>query len=140
MPTSRPGTTDDYVAGSIDLTGNASGNVVRGNNGNNVINGGDGNDELTGRGGEDSFLFDTALERGVNIDVVTDFDVADDTILLDDDIFSSGLGLGNISAGEFVIGPRRSTAMTASSTTTSPAPCTTTPTTRAAPMPSGSRR
>ena len=33
-----------------------------------------------------------------------DFSVADDTILLDQDIFSSSLGLGNISAGEFVIG------------------------------------
>jgi Ca2+-binding RTX toxin-like protein len=36
--------------------------------------------------------------------VITDFNVADDTILLDQDIFSSSLGLGNISAGEFVIG------------------------------------
>jgi serralysin len=39
-----------------------------------------------------------------NVDVVTDFNVADDTIQLDDDVFSSSLGLGNISAGELVIG------------------------------------
>jgi serralysin len=31
--------------------------------------------------------------------------VADDTIWLDQDIFSSSLGLGNISSGELVIGP-----------------------------------
>ena len=40
----------------------------------------------------------------LNIDVITDFSVAQDTILLDDAIFSSSLGLGNISAGELVIG------------------------------------
>jgi Ca2+-binding RTX toxin-like protein len=97
-------TSDDDGTAAIDLTGNASSNVVRGNNGNNILNGGDGNDELTGRGGQDSFLFDTPLDAAFNVDVIADFDVADDTILLDDDIFSSGLGLGNISAGEFVIG------------------------------------
>ena len=97
-------TTNDAGVGAINLTGNATGNLVRGNNGNNVINGGNGDDELTGLGGQNSFRFDTALNEDHNIDVIADFDVADDTILLDDDIFSSGLGLGNISAGEFVIG------------------------------------
>jgi Ca2+-binding RTX toxin-like protein len=90
--------------GAINLTGNATGNSVLGNDGNNVLNGGSGNDELTGRLGQDSFLFDTALSAAFNVDVITDFNVADDTILLDDDVFSSSLGLGNISAGEFVIG------------------------------------
>jgi serralysin len=89
---------------AINLTGNASGNIVRGNNGNNLINGGDGDDELTGLGDQDRFLFNTALSEVFNLDVITDFDVADDMILLDDAIFSSSLGLGNISAGEFVIG------------------------------------
>jgi Ca2+-binding RTX toxin-like protein len=97
-------TTDDDGMAAIGLTGNASGNVVRANNGNNVINGGDGNDELTGRGGQDSFLFDTPLDAAFNVDVIADFVEADDTILLDQDIFSSSLGLGNISAGELVIG------------------------------------
>jgi Ca2+-binding RTX toxin-like protein len=90
--------------GNINLTGNSTGNVVVGSNGNNVINGGDGDDELTGLGGQDSFLFNTPLSVDFNVDVITDFNVADDTILLDQDIFSSSLGLGNISAGELVIG------------------------------------
>jgi Ca2+-binding RTX toxin-like protein len=77
---------------------------VRGNNGANVINGGDGRDTLAGLGGADSFRFDTALDAAFNVDVITDFGVADDTILLDQTIFSSSLGLGNISSGEFVIG------------------------------------
>jgi serralysin len=89
---------------AINLTGNASGNVVIGNDGNNIINGGDGRDELIGRGGQDSFLFNTALNAATNVDVITDFNVADDQIFLDDAIFSSSLGLGYISAGEFVIG------------------------------------
>jgi Ca2+-binding RTX toxin-like protein len=97
-------TTSDNGVTAINLTGNSSGNVARGNNGNNVINGGDGNDELTGLGGSDSFLFDTALNAAVNVDAITDFSPEDDMILLDQDIFSSSLGLGNISAGEFVIG------------------------------------
>jgi len=98
-------TTDDDGTAAINLTGNVSGNVVRANNGNNVVAGGDGNDELTGLGGQDSFLFDTALDATFNVDAILDFNVADDTILLDRDIFSSSLGLGNISAGELVIGP-----------------------------------
>ena len=98
-------TTSDAGVGAINLTGNASGNVVRGNNGNNVINGGDGDDELTGLGGQDSFLFNTALSEAFNIDVITDFNVDDDTIVLDDDIFSSSLTPGNSVAGsQFVIG------------------------------------
>ena len=90
---------------AISLTGNANGNVVTGNNGDNVIAGGDGNDELTGLGGQDSFRFDTALSEDFNLDVITDFDAADDTIRLDDDIFSSDLLANNSVAGsQFVIG------------------------------------
>ena len=97
-------TTNDAGTAAIDLTGNANGNVVIGNNGNNTVNGGNGNDELTGRGGQDGFLFDTPLNGASNVDRITDFSVADDTILLDRDIFSSSLGLGTIADGEFVIG------------------------------------
>jgi Ca2+-binding RTX toxin-like protein len=86
---------------AIDLAGNASGNVVRGNNGNNVLNGGDG--ELTGLGGADSFLFDTALSAATNVDVITDFSVANDTILLDDAIFSV-FANGGLAAERFVVG------------------------------------
>jgi Ca2+-binding RTX toxin-like protein len=97
-------TTNDFGTAAINLTGNASGNEVRGNTGNNTLNGGEGHDYLTGLGGQDSFLFDTALDAASNVDRITDFNVAEDTILLDQTIFSSSLGLGNISAGEFVIG------------------------------------
>jgi Ca2+-binding RTX toxin-like protein len=96
-------TTNSSGTAAINLTGNSTSNSVRGNNGNNTLNGGAGGDELIGLGGQDRFLFDTALGPS-NVDSVIDFNVADDTILLDDFIFSSSLGLGNISPGEFVIG------------------------------------
>jgi Ca2+-binding RTX toxin-like protein len=98
----QPG--DIFATTAINLTGNASGNVVRGNHGNNILNGADGRDDLFGRDGQDSFLFDTPLNAASNVDRIRDFNEADDTILLDDAVFSSSLGLGNISAGEFVIG------------------------------------
>jgi Ca2+-binding RTX toxin-like protein len=94
-----------YPTANINLTGNSSGNAVRGNDGNNGINGGNGNDELTGRAGMDWFLFDTPLDVMFNVDVVTDFNVVDDTIRLDATIFSSGLTPGNSVAGsQFVVG------------------------------------
>ena len=88
----------------LNLTGNETGNVVWGNAGNNVLNGREGNDELIGVSGEDSFLFNTELDADTNVDVITGFD-ANDTIWLDDDIFSSGLVTNNSVAGsQFVIG------------------------------------
>ena len=97
-------TADDYYLPWVDLTGNDNGNSLVGSGGDDVLNGRDGRDDLFGNDGQDSFLFDTPLNAATNVDRILDFNVADDTILLDDDIFSSSLGLGNISAGEFVIG------------------------------------
>jgi Ca2+-binding RTX toxin-like protein len=98
-------TGSDAGAAPINLTGNETGNLVCGNAGANVINGGDGNDELTGLGGEDSFMFNTPLDETFNVDEITDFNVTDDTILLDATIFSSDLSVGNSVAGsQFVIG------------------------------------
>jgi Ca2+-binding RTX toxin-like protein len=88
----------------INLSGNATNNLLRGNNGNNTLNGGAGGDDLFGLGGQDGFLFNTPLNAATNVDRISDFNVADDIILLDNAVFSSSLGLGNISPGEFVIG------------------------------------
>jgi serralysin len=97
-------TIDDDGVAAINLTGNASGNVVRGNNGANVINGGAGNDELTGRGGADAFVFDTALDAATNVDVIADFTVGSDTIRLENTIFSV-FSAGDLAAERFVVGP-----------------------------------
>ena len=67
---------------NLNGTGNALANTVIGNAGANVLDGWTGNDALTGGPGKDSFRFDTAMNAASNIDRITDFSVADDTILL----------------------------------------------------------
>ena len=52
------------------------------------MNGGDGRDDLTGLGGQDQFLFNTPLNAATNVDRIIDFNVADDTILLEQAVFS----------------------------------------------------
>jgi serralysin len=98
------------------ITGNGANNILSGGGGNDTLNGGGGNDTLngglgldtlggglgndtlTGGNGLDIFLFDTAL--GVsNVDTITDFNLTQDKIRLDDDIFSA---LSSIGAGNFV--------------------------------------
>jgi len=96
-------TTNDLGTAAINLTGNANGNIVVGNNGNNIITGGDGRDELTGRGGPDHFVFNTAPNAASNIDEITDFNVVDDTIHLENQVFTA-LANGPLAATQFVIG------------------------------------
>jgi Ca2+-binding RTX toxin-like protein len=87
-------TTNATGTAAINLTGNASGNVIIGNNGRNALNGGGGRDELTGGGGIDLFLFNTPLDAASNVVTITDYSVADDTILLDDAVFTQVTEIG----------------------------------------------
>ncbi|TRU51070.1 MAG: calcium-binding protein [Microcystis aeruginosa Ma_QC_Ch_20071001_S25] len=78
--------------GNINATGNGKDNILTGNSGSNVLNGGAGNDTLnggagvdtltggvgTGGVGNDSFRLDNVANR----DLITDFSVPDDTIIL----------------------------------------------------------
>ncbi|CTQ33021.1 M10 family metallopeptidase C-terminal domain-containing protein [Jannaschia rubra] len=68
--------------------GEAGSDVLRGGRGNDLLDGGLGADKLIGGFGEDSFRFSTALEAD-NIDRITDFDVDDDLILLDNLVFGA---------------------------------------------------
>jgi Ca2+-binding RTX toxin-like protein len=69
------------------LTGNAGNDTLDGGAGNDLLKGGLGNDTLIGGDGADFFLFNTDLDAGNNIDVITDFVSGTDKIRLDDDIF-----------------------------------------------------
>jgi Ca2+-binding RTX toxin-like protein len=95
-------TTFHAGTGAIDLTGNNLAQTIIGNNGANVLNGGAGNDTLLGNGGADIFAFTTALGAS-NVDAIADFAVVDDTIRLDDAVFTA-LGLGTLGANAFVTG------------------------------------
>ncbi|ASF48040.1 hypothetical protein [Methylovulum psychrotolerans] len=84
------------------LVGNYANNTLLGGNGNDVLAGGLGNDTLTGGAGKDIFAFNSAL--GINnIDTLTDFNVADDTIRLENGIFTTLTTPGVLAAEAFKI-------------------------------------
>ena len=89
-------------ASAINGTGNALANVITGNAGNNVLAGGDGKDNLTGGAGEDIFVF--ANFGASHKDTVTDFSVADDTIQLDNLVFTALTVEGTLNADNFKLG------------------------------------
>ena len=91
-----------YGTANINGSGNELANSLLGNTGRNVLDGGLGADVLTGNGGGDTFRFSTALGDG-NVDRITAFDHAADTIQLDDAIFAA-LGTGALGAGAFNTG------------------------------------
>jgi len=104
-------------AGNDVLTGNGSNNVLNGGGGNDTLAGGNGsdtlfggagndylsgdagNDTMNGGAGSDTFEFVSALGAS-NVDRIADFVVVDDTIWLENAIFTS-LGAGALSASAF---------------------------------------
>ena len=73
---------------AINLTGNEFANLIDGNAGSNALNGGLGNDKLTGNAGNDFFVFNTVLNATTNVDTITDFVVANDTVRLENSVFT----------------------------------------------------
>jgi Ca2+-binding RTX toxin-like protein len=115
------GTSNEASTSAIDLTGNAFNNSIYGNSGSNVLSGGGGNDALRGLAGDDvlrggtghdnlrggagadHFQFDTPLDSATNVDQILDFNIADDTILLNDSNFGE-LAPGALDAEALHIG------------------------------------
>jgi Ca2+-binding RTX toxin-like protein len=103
---------------NINGTGNALANTLAGNSGNNrlngeggddTLNGGDGadlliggagNDQLVGGSGNDEYRFNAALNAGTNVDTIG-FNVAADTISLENAIFTAIVGAGTLTAAQF---------------------------------------
>ena len=65
---------------------------------------------LTGGAGLDTFIFNTALNTATNRDTITDFSVADDTIRLENAIFTAIGPVGTLAAAAFHIGAAATTA------------------------------
>ena len=80
--------------------GVAGADTLIGGGGSDLLDGGLAADTLTGGAGEDTFRFSTALGNG-NVDWIKDFNVADDTILLDNLIFADVGGDGALALGAF---------------------------------------
>jgi Ca2+-binding RTX toxin-like protein len=98
------------VAAAAILTGNTLANSLRGNagddtliglSGNDTLNGGLGNDTLTGGDGKDIIRFDSLLNALTNVDTITDYNVADDTIHLENAIFTALTTTGWLAAESF---------------------------------------
>jgi Ca2+-binding RTX toxin-like protein len=86
-------------AGNANGTGNTQANFIFGNSGNNFIDGKEAADMLSGGLGLDNFVFSTAL-GAANIDTISDFTVADDTIRLENAIFAA-LPVGFLAVAAF---------------------------------------
>lgn len=85
--------------GTINGYGNALANVITGNSNNNVLSGGGGNDTLEGGAGKDAFVFDSPLTN--NLDTIIDFNPVDDTIRLENAIFTRLTKLSTLSKAFF---------------------------------------
>ena len=82
------------------ITGNTGNNILKGNAGNDKLIGGAGVDKLTGGTGKDLFLFNNLS----GIDTITDYSVTDDTIQLENAVFTTLITTGALAANQFVFG------------------------------------
>lgn len=85
------------------LSGSGGADTLIGASGDDRLIGGIGQDVLTGGAGADAFVFDVA-RVATNTDTITDFSVADDTIHLDNAIFTQLGAEGALNASMFRIG------------------------------------
>ena len=85
-----------------EIIGNSGSNYLFGYNGNDILNGKLGNDILVGGAGKDNFVFDTTLNATTNKDTIKDFNVADDTISLENAIFAKLTATGLLNSANFV--------------------------------------
>ena len=83
-------------AGHDTIFGAAGNDRLYGGLGDDRIHGGTGNDRLSGEGGRDIFVFDTRPNKRTNVDRIDDFNVRDDSIWLENKIFTK-LGSGTLS-------------------------------------------
>lgn len=98
---------------ALSLTGNSLNNDIDGNDGRNTLNGGTGNDSLDGGAGidtlvgglgKDVFVFSDKLSKLTNLDTVMDFSVRDDTIRLDNAIFTKLTKTGTLNKSFYAVG------------------------------------
>jgi Ca2+-binding RTX toxin-like protein len=109
----------DTLSGIENLTGSAYNDGLIGDSGNNILDGaygddwlsstggsdtligGAGNDTLVGGAGQDFFRFDFALNALTNKDTIMDFSVVDDTLQLENAVFTLLTSTGMLSAALF---------------------------------------
>ena len=107
-------------SGNDTLMGDGLANELRGLGGDDFLRGGGGNDVLVGGIGSDQFVFNTALNATTNVDQITDFNVAADTIVLENAIFTTIVGTGTLTAAQFVANASGTAQMPATASSTKP--------------------
>lgn len=85
--------------------GTTKGETIVGTAEQDILNGKEGADKLIGGNAHDVFVFDTKLGSS-NVDTIDDFDVLEDTIRLDDDIFVKVGRVGDLATSAFVLGTK----------------------------------
>jgi Ca2+-binding RTX toxin-like protein len=109
-PTPTPPTGVTYTkvgtSSSETLTGTSGADAINGMGGSDKLWGKASNDILTGGSGKDYFIFDTTLSATRNVDRITDFYVADDSIQLNDSIFAKVWDEGQLRSSWFRVGEK----------------------------------
>lgn len=93
------------IRGFEKVIGGTGADKIIGTDDADTFDGRGGNDILTGGKGKDIFIFAAKL-GSTNIDTIDDYSVTDDTMLLDDDVFSAVGAVGDLAAGAFFIGTK----------------------------------
>lgn len=89
--------------GNDRVIGNRGRDTLYGEDGADTLSGGLNSDTLSGGAGRDVFQFDSVPALS-NIDIITDYNVQEDTIWLDGAVFKAIGGSGVLNAGQFAIG------------------------------------
>ena len=95
------GSGSDTLIAIERLTGSKYNDVLSGSTGNNKINGGAGNDILSGAAGLDIFRFSNALSATANVDTIKGFASVDDSIELENAVFTKLSVVGALAAANF---------------------------------------
>lgn len=98
---------DTFVgqSGNDKFKGMGGNDVLKGAAGNDYLSGGAGKDVLTGGTGKDAFVFDTKPVSGY-ADSITDFNVVDDTVRIEDSVFSGVGSAGTLKSAAFYTGTK----------------------------------
>jgi len=83
------------------LIGNGGNDILLGGLGNDRLLGGLGKDTMTGGAGLDTFRLDTTPNATSNLDTIADFNLADDTMELENGIFTALTATGTLNAAYF---------------------------------------
>jgi len=110
------GVGNDRVTGgqaNDTIFGDSGNDVLYGNSGDDILSGGakddrlygsSGNDILRGGSGRDAFVFHSKLNETANVDTIRDFSVANDTIWLENSVFTAAGSTGRLKSAAFWTG------------------------------------